>query len=270
MPMIEDMEDVQQAGLCCPQCAAANLPQRKFCAKCGAALWESCLQCGDLAAAGETYCGACGANLRRDRRRSPGTDRGRLPHRRRDAVRLPVRPCHGPVGPHHQAQPPPAGRARSPCKTTHSPTGRPSAIGGGWRPKKIAVGRGELYDAFDFDGAARILDELPPSLRNQDIVELARMVAARREEIAALSDELRAAVRQKRVRRSAVHDRAVAGPEARSCPRQGAGRPGARAPCRRGEETPGRASLRPGDARAGTNCPPCPHAGRPRTPPPRQ
>ena len=37
MPMIEieAMEDLQHAALCCPQCAAANLPQRKFCASAG-------------------------------------------------------------------------------------------------------------------------------------------------------------------------------------------------------------------------------------------
>ncbi len=47
----------------CPQCEASNLPQRKFCAKCGAALWEACFHCGEVCAAGELYCGACGANL---------------------------------------------------------------------------------------------------------------------------------------------------------------------------------------------------------------
>ena len=58
MPTIEAMEDLQHVGLCCPECAARQSAAAQVLAKRGAALWESCLQCGDLAAAGESYCGA--------------------------------------------------------------------------------------------------------------------------------------------------------------------------------------------------------------------
>ncbi len=57
------MEKAPQAALQCPRCEAANLPDRKFCSKCGTPLWEACFQCGEISAVGENFCGACGANL---------------------------------------------------------------------------------------------------------------------------------------------------------------------------------------------------------------
>ena len=59
----ETIEDAREAGLLCPQCEASNVAQHKFCAKCGAPLWEACFRCGEVCPAGETYCGACGVNL---------------------------------------------------------------------------------------------------------------------------------------------------------------------------------------------------------------
>ena len=65
MSMIEDLEDtpVQDATVRCGRCAAANARQRNFCAKCGAPLWVTCLQCGELSEAAEKYCGTCGTNV---------------------------------------------------------------------------------------------------------------------------------------------------------------------------------------------------------------
>ena len=60
----ETIEDAREAGLLCPQCEASNVAQHKFCAKCGAPLWEACFRCGEVCPAGETYCGACGAYLK--------------------------------------------------------------------------------------------------------------------------------------------------------------------------------------------------------------
>lgn len=51
------------ASLPCPICRSANPATRKFCAQCGASLWEPCLNCGTLCTAGERFCGACGSNL---------------------------------------------------------------------------------------------------------------------------------------------------------------------------------------------------------------
>jgi Tfp pilus assembly PilM family ATPase len=46
----------------CPDCGATNTSDRKFCAGCGASIWEPCLSCGQPGLAGEKFCGSCGAN----------------------------------------------------------------------------------------------------------------------------------------------------------------------------------------------------------------
>lgn len=52
------------AGLItCPECQRASPQDRKFCPGCGHALWEPCVKCGTLCAAGERFCGSCGTNL---------------------------------------------------------------------------------------------------------------------------------------------------------------------------------------------------------------
>ncbi|HLA83844.1 MAG TPA: pilus assembly protein PilM [Thermoguttaceae bacterium] len=57
------MESASRTTVSCSQCRQENLPQSNFCAKCGAALWEPCLGCGEPCAAGENFCGACGIRL---------------------------------------------------------------------------------------------------------------------------------------------------------------------------------------------------------------
>jgi type IV pilus assembly protein PilM len=53
----------QGGSVQCPKCSWLNLAMRKFCANCGAHLWEPCFECGSLSLASDRYCGACGANL---------------------------------------------------------------------------------------------------------------------------------------------------------------------------------------------------------------
>jgi predicted amidophosphoribosyltransferase len=65
MSAIEAMDAVPPVVVPCPQCALENRPQRKFCAKCGTSLWDTCFECGEPSAAAATYCGGCGANLQK-------------------------------------------------------------------------------------------------------------------------------------------------------------------------------------------------------------
>ena len=58
---------------------------------------------------------------------------------------------------------------------------------------------GQSFDAFDYDGAARILEQVPPPVRNGELEELRALIASRCEEVAALDGELREAVREKRL-----------------------------------------------------------------------
>lgn len=47
----------------CRRCGARNPANRRFCAQCGAHLWEPCIKCSTICASGERFCGACGANI---------------------------------------------------------------------------------------------------------------------------------------------------------------------------------------------------------------
>jgi len=51
----------------CSKCGADNREQRKFRAKCAAALARSCAQCGASNEPGEDFCGECAAPLGRPR-----------------------------------------------------------------------------------------------------------------------------------------------------------------------------------------------------------
>ncbi len=47
----------------CPRCGAANLPQDRFCARCGTELALTCPACGNKYDAGDLFCASCGAKL---------------------------------------------------------------------------------------------------------------------------------------------------------------------------------------------------------------
>jgi Tfp pilus assembly PilM family ATPase len=194
----DSVEDARDAGLLCPQCEAANLPQRRFCAKCGATLWEACLRCGEVCAAGELYCGACGVNLAdaaaekiervQDDFRAAADMRSA--HRFADAIALIT----------------PAARNRHPRMARYTAHAEQLL-------RQLAAERdrhrtateeafrqvGEHFAAFDYDEAARILDRLAPSCRNENIEQLQMQIAQRREEIATIDRELRAAAQEKRL-----------------------------------------------------------------------
>jgi type IV pilus assembly protein PilM len=198
MSMIDEIEDAREAGLCCPQCEATNLPQRRFCAKCGAALWEACFQCGEVCAAGENYCGACGANL--------GEATAEQLERVQDDFRA-------------------AAEMRSACRfsdaialltpiTEHKhPRLSVYAARAGQLIRQLAAERdrrrivtdeamqraSQRFEAFDYDEAARILEQVPPPCRSKDIEELWMRIAARRDEIAAVEQDLREAIAEKRL-----------------------------------------------------------------------
>src|SRR5262245_19759249 len=52
-----------QPAMRCPSCDHDNRAERRFCAKCGAALAPRCAACGAANEPGESFCGECGASL---------------------------------------------------------------------------------------------------------------------------------------------------------------------------------------------------------------
>ena len=194
----EAIEDAREAGLFCPQCEASNLPQRKFCAKCGAALWEACFRCGEVCAAGESYCGACGVNLAdaaaeqlervQDDFRAAADMRSAC--RFADAIALltPIAENQHPRLARYAAH------AEQLVRQLAAEHDRRRIV-----TDEAFRRAGERFEAFDYDEAARILEQVPPSCRNQNIEELQTQIAQRREELASLDRELREAVQQKRL-----------------------------------------------------------------------
>ena len=198
MSSIDEMEGAKQVALRCPQCETSNLPQRKFCGKCGASLWETCLRCGNLGPAAESYCPICGTNL------------GEVAAEQQESLEADFRK----VAELHAA-----------CcfddalvllvpisKRTH-PRLAEQALRAGQLIRELVAERDrrrteaeiasqrarKSFDACDFDGAAEILAQIPSPLRNEATAQLDAQVAARRQEIAALTEEVRAAVREKRI-----------------------------------------------------------------------
>ncbi len=198
MSMIEEMENASRTVLCCPQCHEENLPQWSYCAKCGTALWEPCLGCGEPCATGENYCGACGIclsdvaaeqieRLETDFREATDmvsafqfeeaiallTRISEKDHPRLDKYAARARELIGPLATQRQRQRATADEA---CQRAR-----------------------QCLAAFDYDGAAEFIENVPLPLQNDDMRELRSRIAEQRREINTLTEELRHAVRRKRL-----------------------------------------------------------------------
>jgi type IV pilus assembly protein PilM len=194
----EEMENLLHAALHCPDCAAANLPQRKFCAKCGASLWETCFQCGSISAAGETYCGGCGTNLvevaagRMERLEADFHEvaqlRSECQFGQAIALLIPISKDDHPRLAEHVSR-----AKRLVRQLTAERDRRRAEVDDDYH---LASG---LFDACNFEEAARILESVPASLQSEAIVTLAAQIATRRQEITACEEELHEAVREKRL-----------------------------------------------------------------------
>jgi type IV pilus assembly protein PilM len=198
MSVIEEMENVSWTVLCCPQCRHENLPQQNYCAQCGAALWEPCLRCGESCAAGESYCGACGARLndlaaeqverlQADCRRAAEMASA---FRFEEAIALLGR----------------AGKHDHPRLAAHAARARAllGQLTAERQRQRIAAEEAcrharQRLAAFDYDGAAGALENVPLPLQDEEMRQLRTQVAERRREIDVLSEELRNAVGQKRL-----------------------------------------------------------------------
>jgi Tfp pilus assembly PilM family ATPase len=198
MSMIEDMEDAPQTVLRCRECSAPNLRQRNFCVKCGAPLWQSCLQCGSLCAVGEHYCGSCGANLEETAAnqveqvesefRCVGELRSAC--RFEEAMARLVRMTKS----EHPGLAEYIARAKQLILEVGAERDRRRAEA----EENYELAR-ERMAAFDVGGAAELLENVPPALRGRKMEEFRAEVMTRLEEITTLHEELRSAVRQNRL-----------------------------------------------------------------------
>ena len=200
MSMIEDLEDtpVQDATVRCGRCAAVNARRRKFCAKCGAPLWVTCLQCGELSEAAEKYCGTCGTNVTEASTAQVGQIEAHLRTAQQlraacrfdEAVTLLVSITK------QERSSPAEVIAQAKELLLHVVSERDQRRAAAEEDCRRAQ---QAFAAFDYDGAAQILESVPPAIRNEGLQKLYTQVNQRREQVAGLTEELREAVRQKRV-----------------------------------------------------------------------
>ncbi|MBN1591440.1 MAG: pilus assembly protein PilM [Pirellulales bacterium] len=196
--MIEEMENSSRTALCCPQCREDNLPQCNYCAKCGAALWERCLGCGEPCAAGENYCGACGVRLcdaaagkieqLEDDFRAADEMASSL--RFDEAITLLTRTSKN----DHPRLTKFVSRARERIDqlVAQQQQQRKAAEEACQRARQCLA-------AFDYDGAAGFIESVPVFLQDKEVQELRKTIEDRQREIGTLVDELREAVRHRRL-----------------------------------------------------------------------
>jgi type IV pilus assembly protein PilM len=198
MQTIGEADPVEQTILQCSSCNAHNQPHRKFCAKCGNPLAEPCLECGEICSAAENFCGACGANLAESadehqevlERDFAAAVQMRSECRFDDAIALltPITQMDHPRLAQHVRQ------AKQMVRklTAERDRRRVEAEDAFQRARKCV-------DAFDYDGAALAIAEVPPAFHHAVAEELREQIASRRQEINVLTEELREAVVEKRI-----------------------------------------------------------------------
>ena len=198
MSTVEETENFTHTALHCPHCHEENPPQLNFCAKCGTPLWEKCLNCGEPCVAGENYCGACGTCLKEaaveqaeqikiDFREA---DRLAAAYRFEEAIALLAR-----IGEKdHTRLADFAARAKELIVQLAARRRQQQATA------EEAFKRAQKYfDSFDYDAAAKSLENVPLPLQDDDMLQLGSQILERREEISMLVERVQNAVRDKRL-----------------------------------------------------------------------
>ncbi len=198
MSMTGEMENVSRTVLCCPQCHEENLPQWNYCAQCGAALWELCLSCGEPCAAGESYCGACGACL--SDATAEQVERMEADFREAAEMESAFRFEEA------IARLAPISKKEHPRLAEHAARAREliGRLAAQRQRQRIAAEEAcqrarQCLAAFDYDGAAGFIESVPLPLQDDDMQKLRTLIVQRRREIDTLAEELRDAVRHKRL-----------------------------------------------------------------------
>ena len=180
----------------CRKCGAANAADRKFCAGCGAALWEPCLACGELSRAGEKFCGNCGINLDETLKQKIGwleliEMRARslqIDHQHAEAIQM----IEGIEADDHP-------RLRAPMSRIDellSELKGEMAESKGRRERALEAAQAAIARS-DHAEAIRLLEELPESLRSGGVQELLDDARNHVDELTRLATEIREALRGK-------------------------------------------------------------------------
>ncbi len=198
MSTVDEMENASETVLVCPRCDMPNARGRKFCAQCGAPLWETCLQCGEVCTVGENFCGGCGVNLNE----AAAEQLEQLDAAFREATEQQA------AGRYEEAQTVLQNIAKKDHPRLAERADRARRLGHQWitqRRRAQATAQEalqearRLFDAADYEAAARRLAGVPVSLRVEDILALQAEIDLRQQQVVALEKELQQAIREKRL-----------------------------------------------------------------------
>ncbi|MGA2034588.1 MAG: pilus assembly protein PilM [Thermoguttaceae bacterium] len=186
----------QHSGSHCSSCGAGNVATRRFCAQCGAHLWEPCFQCGTLCSSGEKFCGTCGANLAAVIRQQIEQFEGRILEVQKLQAQCRYDEAISLLEPMAQAEHPRLSRyvARAAQLVKQLAARRDQHCSAA--EAALVEGR-RCLEQHDYENAARLLESVAPGLRNEEFQNLLGDVLARRQEFTALTDEVRQGLRAK-------------------------------------------------------------------------
>ncbi|MCA9247575.1 MAG: pilus assembly protein PilM [Planctomycetales bacterium] len=182
----------------CPSCETQNATSRKFCGGCGVSLWELCPGCNERNLAAEAFCGSCGMNvaehvaqLQRELQAAIARAESlRDDHRFDDAIDA----LSGiAVGQHSNLVKLAAEAERLAAQYLAE------------RDDLAELARRNLEQARastetgDMVGAWRLLDEIPETLRNQEMLELLERTRESVNEATVLEESIRQRVKEKQL-----------------------------------------------------------------------
>jgi len=182
----------------CRHCQQSNPYSRRFCSGCGQSLWVQCPACHTECPADEKFCGHCGANIAAELERQQRacdaalTEAAQLAaaHRHDDALITLARIAA-------ESDPrlaPWAAQAREEIGRVEQQRQQQLA-----QLQDILAAAQQCFVAFEYERAQQALEEIPVQVRSAEHEALLLKARSCRQELVALSGEIRSAVEQKRM-----------------------------------------------------------------------
>lgn len=180
----------------CPGCQRENPPGRRFCGGCGRGLWESCPQCGGELPATERFCGRCGIDVLL------------IAHEQTRQIQERLDAAHGLVREHRYVEALSALRGVAAVDNPKFEQFAAQALEEIPRVESqqrhaLAEANAARLQAAEFvkqrayDWAVKVLDKIPPPLRDEEATSLLQHARFACGELARLVAEIKEAVQQK-------------------------------------------------------------------------
>ena len=186
-----------EGSLTCRHCQRSNPPARRFCGDCGKPLWEKCPQCSAECGGSERFCGACGADIHGELNQQRQQFEARINQalalaaaHRYDAALSALRGVAASDDPRLCEFATRALDEIEKLQCARKTFERAAA--------NSLVQAFKFMEAHSYESAQQAIEDVPAPLRTDEHSQLLERARACREELLALSGEIRQAVEQKR------------------------------------------------------------------------